>query len=531
METIQKQYKLYLPVGTINTERILYILQFVRSNSIQIRMIQQSLTPTNTINEEGNEDSVRSASLEEISHKDTSEFVDRAYITSKLSEYEKLTDPISAFSPRDEEPITPTLSYSDEDIRLPPMKSKSLCHKDSMSKSVRNILDQPCLIVSQSIWLYDPNEIYQELKISQEFTLNLMPDEQVASIAATIKRIVHSVDTYVRKVLAIVDRFPSHENDDHMSLLKVKSKTRIGKFTNYMKLLYECLDYFEKDLLPAGQFLNGSSFSLSDLYLFVSLRRPFQLLFDKKIRKFWLPNLTAWFKTCLKAKEAQSVFGEFKLCKVSYLQLIEQIQEPPRSQSQASKIEEETPASIRTKLEQFVKMRSGNIVLDRSFEGYFEDLKLGDIPDKDYSLWSFKYLTANEEPFQAEYFSRKLNCVDEVEEFSSNLIRDLEKENKAESVTFLVIYSKCEEVKPVFSLGKQKLQECENHRGRFFLKKECAGFSISFSKAQPKVIKAYEHKDLIEVKPIEERKAFLRRMLLLRDDDDEMEKVYLQQVI
>jgi glutathione S-transferase len=532
MEASRKQYKLYLPAGAINTDRILYLLQFARLSNTQIEMIQKGLISKNAIREEGNGESVRTVSLEEMGHKDNSDLADRAYLSSRLSDYEKFIDPITAFSQCDEEKLKTTeLSYSEEDVRLTPLKRNSQCHKDLTSKSIHGISDQPCLVVSKSKRLHEPDEIYQELKSNVEFTINLLDDEHAVSIASTINRIVHYVDTHVRKVLEFIDQFVINESEDLSTLFKAKYKDGIGKSTEHIKFLYESLEYFEKNLLPAGQFLNGSSFSLSDIYLFAALIRPFQLLFDKKIRKFWLPNLTAWFKICRKSKEAQSVFGELKICKISHLQIIEQSLELSRPSSHVSKTETETPSSLRAKLEQFVNTRSGNIVIDRSFEGYFEDLKLGDIPDKYFSLWSFRYLTATEETFQGEYFSRKMNAVDEVEEFTSNFIKDLQTENKDESVTYIVTFSKCEEVKAVFSLGKQKLQECENHRGRFMTKKECAGFTISFSKSTPNVVREYEQKDLIEVKPVEERKTFIRKMLLLRDDEEEMEKVYTQHVI
>jgi len=531
METVQKQYKLYLPEGSMDSDRIRYILQFVKTHDIKIRVIPQKHLSSGTIGEERENDSVHSASLDEISQQDCESKATKVHASHRFSEMEKLFKIENGMLTDEDEPPTPTLPHSNEEFRLPLAKSKTIFNRRESRGSVEQNIDKPCLIVTQQLWVFEPTEIYKELKNSHEFVSDLLPEELADQIDMTIKHIIHSVDIYVRKVLAFVDKYSGPEAEDINSFLKAKSKSRIGKFTNHMKCLYECLDHFEKNLLPSGQFLNGSSFLLSDLYLFVSLRRPFQLLFDRKIRKFWLPNLTNWFKTCMAMKETQSIFGDFKLCKVSYLQRIEQTSEPSMPEIQRSKVEEETPASIRTKIDHFIRLRNSTATLDRSFEGYFEDLKLGDIPEKDYSLWSFKYLSANEELFQGEYFSRKLNGADEVEDFISHFTADIEASDKASFVVYLLVYGKCEEVKAVFSLGKQKLQECEAHHGHFYVKKECAGFVITFGSELPKVIRTYEQRDLIEVKPIEERKMFLRQMLLPKEDDPEIEKVFLQQVI
>ena len=531
METTQKQYKLYLPEGSIDSDRIRHILQFLKTHDIKVRVIPQKHLSSGTIGEDHENDSVHSASLDDISQKDSESKAAKLHASHRFSDIEKFYRLEGGMFVDEDDPPTPTLPHSTEDFKISLTKSKTMFNRRESRGSLEQNIDRPCLIVTQQLWVFEPIGIYKELKSSQEFTSDLIPEDLAGQVDLTIKHITHSVDIYVRKVLAFVDKYPGPEAEDTNSFLKSKSKSRIGKFTNHMKSLYECLDHFEKNLLPAGQFLNGSSFILSDLYLFASLRRPFQLLFDRKIRKFWLPNLTNWFKTCMTMKETEAVFGDFKLCKVSYLQKIEQTNEPSMPEIQRSKVEDETPASIRTKIDHFIRLRNSTVTLDKSFEGYFEDLKLGDMPEKDFSLWSFKYLSANEELFQGEYFSRKLNGADEVEDFISHFTTDIEASDKTSFVVYLLVYGKCEEVKAVFSLGKQKLQECETHHGHFYVKKECVGFVISLGSQLPKIIRTYEQRDLIEVKPIEERRTFLRQMLLPREDDPEVEKVFLQQVI
>jgi hypothetical protein len=532
METTQKQYKLYLPEGVLDSDRIRLILQFVKTHDIMIRVIPHKHLSSDSIGEEHENDSVHSASLDEISPKDGESKATKIHVSHRFSDMEKMFKMGSTNLTDDDEPHTPTLPRDSDDIRLPLTKSKTIFNKRESRGSFEHNIDKPCLMVTQQLWIFDPTEIYRELKGSHEFSTELIPEDIGSQIELTIKHISRSVDVYVRKVLAYVDKYTGSEAEDNNSFLKAKSKSRIGKFSNHMKSLYECLDHFEKNLLPAGQFLNGNSFLLSDLYLFVSLRRPFQLLFDPKVRKFWLPNLTSWFERCKAMKETQAIYSDFELCEVSYLQKIEQTNEPSLPEINRSKSEDITPVSLRTTIAEFIRLRNSNVTLDRSFEGFYDDLKLGDIPEKDYSLWSFKYLSANEELFQGEYFSRKLNGSDEVEDFIGQFTTDIEAVGKSTFVVYLLVYGRCEEMKSVFSLGKQKLQECDIHHGQFYVKKECAGFVITSGTELPKVIRTYEQRDLIEVKPIEERKTFLRQMLLPpKEDDSEFERVFLQQVI
>ena len=514
--------KLYLPIGTLASERLLFLLEFLTSHDVKVRMIKLPVRAESHDNSQAS--SQRSVSVERARAKDNSNDHNQTILTSKLSEIERSSEKME--DTEEFELRTPTLTIQRDFLNFPLQKSKTLPSTKFDEESIFSLIDQPCLVINDKSWVSDFFDIFKILSKTYTFRTDLMPETETAAIFTILKRIECTVDVYVIKILDFLHNFSGHSNIILQSHVK-RSRAKKSKFDANLKTLYENLDYFEKEILSHSRFVIGKNFTLADLFLTSSLNRMFRFFFDRKITKFWLPNLTQWFLECVKLKEASAIYGRFKTCKQSYTTFFEQ---QPSLPHKAPPVEETKPTSVREKLTNWIQIKNSPGTLEKSFESHFDELKLSELKDAGLRLWSFKFLETNENPDRNEGFFGSDGAPDEMEEFYANFVEDM-KDLSADLTTYLCVYSNCEALNSTFSLRKNKFEQCPKHYGRYFVRKHLVGFFVYPFDELPEEAFKYEKKDLIEVKEEDDFYAYLKRIMINKDEVMVMEKIYQEDVL
>lgn len=309
---IQKnKLKLYLPIGKIKSEQLLFILELLEEHKIKIIFINDK---KNFISEEEEEEDEKKKEEEMLdssflswhSNDDFSDnflkensFFSNNSINSDNSEFKKYSE--SEFKKN----IEIQKKMSKRKIKV---KSQDF-EKEKYDQSVS--LTSPTLEINGKYYHKMYLVLFQILK-KYKF--------QKSMIEMNIKKL--KINNYLIYIKQKIEK-PVNFIFDEIHKMNSNHSDISNRVQIYLKKLLNNLNYFENYLLVESSFLFGEKMSLIDIILFSALHRMFKLFFSEKIRTFNLINITKWFGKIIIKEEYKNVFGNFKFCRQSYISVLE----------------------------------------------------------------------------------------------------------------------------------------------------------------------------------------------------------------
>lgn len=481
---IQKnKLKLYLPIGTIKSEQLLFILEFIEEYDIETVFINnKKLNIEEDVEEKKNEEEILDSSfLSWQSNDDFSDsflkensFFSNNSINSDNSEFKKFSE--SEFKKN----IEIQKKMSKRKIKL---RSKDF-EKEKYDKSVS--LTKPTLEKKGKYYHKMYLIIFQILK-QYKFRKSI--------VEMNIKKLkINNYLIYIREKIEKPVNFIFDEIYNMSSnLLDISNIVQ-----NYLKKLLNNLNYFENYLLVENSFLFGEKMSLIDIILFSALHRMFQFFFSEKIRTFNLINITKWFQKIIIKEEYKKVFGNFKFCSQSYISILEY----EKRKSSHSGISENS------KIKKFEILEAKNIFEDLIFNK-FSQLEFQSKIDQlsiffdteEYQMFFFEYIIV-EESFIDDESDMDINDNELFQFFKS--IKNISNKLK-DFIVYVVIYKNFDDEDTLL-----KNNYDSNKREEKFFSNGNLLKGAFFSKGKlPEDIQKFESSDLIHIIKIENTQEFI----------------------
>ena len=495
-------YKLCLVKNDIQELRLRLILRFIPNHDIEITWNQQKEVLFRNSSSDGDDlESKKSLSVEDFSSKNSSDLNDSLCLSSNKS----LMDISIPFDLKSSKHVnSPNHMKIIMSPRKPNAKRRIVSYNrgSTLGTKIHYIPNQSHLVLGNGGVITNIQDIVQELIYHFKPTNSLGFWNNNKKLSAWITVILTTIDPCIKRVLSFIDQHSVGDITSDEGVIRVHSKKKLTDFNYFIQDMYEHLEKIEKKINVSRGYIIEEGFSLADIYLFSALNRSFQLMFDDKVRKFWLPKLTIWFQECLKRQEIIDEFGEIHLCKQSCLLKMEKISN--------KKIETNSSTNIPVEVDlEFLRSTLKTCIDKDTLENQSEytdsvnDLAKLIFPNDKFHCWKFDFIKNDESPNSRDYFSRKVNTVDDLTTFM-NIIQQKVSEFKGsdEIIVYTQVQSTCEELKAFFSFGQNTLIECSQHNGRYFIDKQCQGFLVSTKKDLHDFFKKLDETDIIIIKPV-----------------------------
>ena len=490
---------LYLPIGTIESERVLFLMEFLNTKFLEVFFIH--VTPHRQANDEFknfdkimSESSKRSItstdkshlsedkSISDGSHRNVNMSIETRPVTAMgtNASFDKRIHPDSGLLTR-----RPTIPNT---VTTPPLPQKKWIQ-----------LFYPTLRINDNVYIQNQQLLCLTLldNFGTNSKLGTLTDNR-RNIQEQITRIEERIDVHVRRLMSFIYL----NSIDPEGVIKDEESKRVTLNWNSYQLtldvLIKELDYFYNKYLVHRPITPECDLTLTDVFLATALNRVYKFLFDPNFAKSWVSNITGWFHKVSKRKDFENVFGKFRVCKVNYTSLLRDI-EAENSQNLHSDADAGPPRidDLKRHVREVNDRFQGPDVLSHLDLKLFQQLIFEGFKGDNYYLWTFVYIPIEEDP-RARKGSNK--TTDEVSEFFQNFC-DAADKDIFDFVLYIVQASKCENLQG-FVNTKKNFEACKTHFGNYFVGSNIKGLVLSQSPDLPKFIRLYEEKDILEVKPV-----------------------------
>jgi hypothetical protein len=518
----EEPWILYLPIGTVESERLLFVMEFLSTKSLEVFFIH--VTPHRLPNDEFknfdkllSESSKRSITSTDKSHlSEEKSFSDGSHRNVNIS---METRPTALGSNANfDKRVTPDSLGRRATI---PNASQPAPQKKWIQ------LFYPTLRVNENVYIQNQHLICFALleNFGTGSKLGLLTDNRRA-IQEQIQRIEERIDVHVRRLMSFIYL----NSIDPEGVIKDEDSKRVtlnwNSYQLTLDLLIKELDLFYNKCLVHRTVTPESELTLTDVYLVTALNRVFKFLFDPNFSKSWISNITSWFHKVSKRKDFENVFGKFRVCKVNYTSLLRDIEaeNPPNLHSDADagppRLED-----IKRHVRQVTdRCRSSDLLSHLDF-GLFQQLVFEGFKGDNFYLWTFAYIPIEEDP-RTRKGSNKTQ--DEVSEFFQNFC-DAADKDIFEFVLYIVQGSRCENLQG-FVNTKKNFEACKTHFGNYFVGSDIKGLVLTQSPELPKFIRLYEEKDILEVKYVSQDQNAKLEEALRRQGEFATEKVIAERI-
>ena len=514
METKIENWTLYLPIGTIESERLMYLLEFLSSKSINIVYI--NIAPHIHSNDElknfdknaSSEGSKRSITSTEKSLLSD----DRSFSESSKGKLDVSFDfhPIAHGSSINfEKKANLDESLIDKKLSLPNVGKW-------MNDQTKNLvtLFYPTLQTDETHFFHNMQEICYLLLdyFGTGNKLGLLGDSR-KQIQEQIQRIEEKIDPEVKRLMSFI--YLNNIDPDGVIKDDVTKKVSINWNSYQLTLDYliKELEYLYKKYLCHRTISTDSELTLADVYLIGALNRVYKFLFNPIFSKSWVSNVTSWFHKISKRKDFENAFGKFRTCKINYTSLLRNIdsnselkEDTPEIEVSAWKMED-----LKLHFKELNEKLSVNSVLDQNDMQVVQKINFEGFKGDNFYLWIFTYI-----PIDEDYRSRKNSnkTQDETSVFYDTFCSEAQN-NTNDFLLYVVLHSKCENLQG-FVNTKRNFEPCKTHFGNYFVNSEIKGLVITKTKDLPQFMSQYEQKDILEVKYVEKEQNLVLENMLQR---------------
>ena len=523
-----ENWTLFLPIGTIESERLLYLLEFLSSKNIRIVFISVELYT------KGNEDLKK---LEKASSDGSKRSIASSTERSYLSEDFALSEVSGknadfAFEKggkSDWSALNFEKKATEEDVgrisKATISKAQKLLSKQT-EQTVQIFL--PTLQTDETHFFTNLSDICLILLecFGAGNKLGFLTNQR-KSIKKQIVVQESRIDPEVKRLMSFI--YLSDIEKDAVVIDSVSGNVSLNWNLYQLSLdnLIKELDDFYKNFLAFTPDNDSWNMSLSEVFLTCSLNRLYKFIFDGMLTKSWLSNITNWFHRVSKRKDFVNAFGKFRSCKVSYTALLQGID---------AKIED-NENEVRTEFEIWTikdwKLKLHALDSNEAFKtgsqseefAMLQKFSFGRLNDKSHSLWRFAYIAIDE-----EYMLRKnsKNAKDEVSEFFDSFCSDAT-EKGVSFLMYLALTSNCQNLQG-FVNAKKSFEPCKTHFGNYFVNSEMKGFAITEGDKMPEFLSSYESKDILEVKEVKESQREWLENIIHRRNEFNFERVLKQRI-
>lgn len=509
MDIRNETWRLYLPIGTIESERLLYLLEFLGTRSIPVFFI--NIAPHRHPSQEF-----------KVPDKGTSETSNRS-ITSTDKSHASEESSYSSNSRRHN--TSPIDSHNVGNTSVFDKKQQTSEFQNRRQSTISNTPENgrrfvqlflPTLMIGQSIFIQQQSEICFTLLDCHGVGSKLgLLTESKKSLQEQIQRIEERVDPYVQRLMSFIYLTdPDFETDN-----KGERKNVAINWNSYqatLERLIKELEYFYNKYLCHRTVTVDSDLTLADVYLVTALNRLYKFLFDPNFAKSWLSGITGWFHKVSRRKDFENAFGRFRPCKVNYTSLLREVEavrdgpEPqPSRPTPVSRIEE-----VKKRIKEVTDHLSPSQVLSQIDAVMFQQLSFEGFKSENFHLWKFSYIPINED-LRGRKASGK--PTDEVSAFFADFCQEA-MSVPLDFVLYVVQGAKCENIQG-FGGARRNFEPCKTHFGNYFVGSQIKGLVLTQSPLLPQFMRSYEDKDVLEVRYVEsDQNAMLENMLQRRGD-------------
>lgn len=523
MQKLHEAWTLFLPIGTIQSERLLYLLEFLNNKSITIVYLQmKSSSQSNedfknlekTPSSDGSKRSITSSlskrsdehSFNEKTQNLDNDETERTNFISKSGKFEKKASFV--------EPVPE---------KRPSLSLSSRMFQTETPQFIN--LFTPTLQVGDFLFFHKMQIIC--ILLLENFGigngLGVLKEETKAPILDQIERIELKIDQQVQRLMSFVYL----DNIEADGVIKDPTTMTVRLNWNSYQLIIDNLikelEYIFNKYMCQKVITNDSELTLTDVYLTCALNRIYKFLFDPIFSKSWVSNTTNWFLKITKRKDFENAFGKFRFCKISYTSLLdhfdnnsEVLEKTPEIRNQTWGLAElkkhiKEVNQLRLNLSDFSEKTDVNNVRKINLDAFKNDA---------YHFWIFSYI-----PIEEYSKSRKNSnkAQDEVSVFYESFCKEAEAV-VPDFLIFVVLSSKCESMTG-FAISKRNLESCKTHAGNYFVNSEITGIVIAQSEVCPSFINQYDQKDILDVKKVTKNQIDILENLIQRKEEFAFEKV------
>lgn len=492
-------WTLYLPIGTIESERLLFLLEFTSKQYVDVFFI--NVLPFRQDNEDfKNFDKNASAESSKRSINST----DKSYPSEDKSHSGGSIRNVShsmggrTISPDKAMAFDKRTSIDPPD----PRKRESMPDQLSPSKAVICKFIQlfmPTLRVNDQVYLQNQQSICMTLldKYGTGSKLGLLT-ESSRSIQEQINKIETRIDIHVRRLMSFIYL----NTTDADAYIKDSESKKVTLNWNSYQLILDALikelDTFHNRYLCHRTITADSELTLVDVYLVTALNRVYKFLFDPNFAKSWMSNITTWFHKITKRKEFENAFGKFRVCKVNYISLMRDIEAEKDPQDVRLESESVVPRlmDLKSHIREVKAKHDPANVINHIDTTLFKNLVFEGFKGDNFTLWVFSYIQMEED----HRFRKNSSKNDQVSVFFKNFSDAAEKDN-LDFLLYMVQYAKCESLGN-FPNAKRNFDACKVHFGNYFVTSDIKGFALTQQPDLPKFLKLYEDKDILQVMPV-----------------------------
>lgn len=528
METKIENWNLYLPIGTIESERMLYLLEFLSCKNINIFYINISAhIQANTELEKLDKGSL-DGSKRSIASNDRSHVSDERSFSEKSSKnvdmpFEKMHKKKISFSNFEKKVALEQVPNPENKTSIPKVQ-KLMAEKTRVYVQ----LFMPTLQTDKDHFYHNQLDIcyilLEHFGVSNK--LGLLSSDK-AIIEDQITEIQKKIDPEIKKLMSYLYLNEIDKEAIHKDLNSDKVLLNWNFYQQSLDTLIKELSEFFNAYLFHSPTSDTWDMTLAEVFLVCSLNRIYKFVFDNMFSKSWLADITNWFHQVSKRKDFKNAFGKFRLCKTNYISLLRDLESNTENEDEMREIDFST-----WKIEDWKKhitdinfRANQSDIINKIYVNVLQKLTFGGFKGDNYYLWSFTYIAIEE-----EYRSRKNSqkAKDETSEFFDELCGKAQN-NTDGFLLYLVLTSKCENLQG-FVNTKKNFEPCTVHFGNYFVNSKITGFIIAPTEVLPPFMKKYEDQDLIEVKEIKENQNEWLENIIHRKETFMFEKVLNEKI-
>lgn len=510
MDIRSETWRLYLPIGTIESERLLYLLEFLGTRSIATFFINvaphrpPSLEPK-TLDKGASDTSNRSITSTDRSH------------VSEESSYSSNSRRHNA-SPIDSHSVTNSSAFDKKQPASDPQARRQSAPPANSAENGRRFVQLflPTLVIGQFVYIQQQSEICFTLLDCHGVGSKLgLLTESKKSLQEQIQRIEERVDPSVQRLMSFIYLTQQDFESDGREDPKGAGRNWNSYQATLERLIKE-LEYFYNKYLCHRTVTADSDLTLADVYLVAALNRLYKFLFDPNFAKSWLSGVTGWFHKVSRRKDFENAFGRFRPCKVNYTSLLRDVEavrdgpEPlPARPAPVARIEE-----VKRRIREVTDRVPPSEALAQIDAVMFQQLSFEGFKSENFHLWRFSYIPLNED-LRGRKGSGK--PPDEVSEFFAAFCQEAASV-PLDFVLYVVQGARCEGSQGLGGV-RRNLEPCKTHFGNYFAGSQLKGLVLTQSPLLPQFIQAYEDKDILEVRYVEsDQNAWLENMLQRRGE-------------
>ena len=417
----------------------------------------------------------------------------------------------------------------DENFKLSTdMEENKFVRKKRVKQPYMNIEElkktQPVLKDNNSFYITDLIEIVRIFFDNFEFK------------DKSLKLRKEDMNKFFNYMVFIEDKVDNCVNEILYELYYLKDEDDSIRFTNIenlLKKLLKQLDFFETFIFVNNTFIFGEHHHVIDIILFVSLARMYIYFFDETIRDCCLPETTKWFLSLVDLEGIKQFYGEFNLCIKNYILFYENLanQDTTHIRINEKKFTQDfCLKELYICFERLIELKKrempewkdqngdyyvlGNpsnlkkLFRGKSNEIYescskitdidllktkIEDTLLKNLRAEEYSVWTFDYIT-DQEDWEDE---QNQTQNEQLTEFYQEMQEQFDK-TEIEGISYMLIYSNCEIDNHEENMGFD-YEICPEHDPRVFIHKNMKGFVVVKGNEPHQFLNEYESLDQINL--------------------------------